>query len=127
MNCPQCGSANVEGARFCGYCGSPLLLPPAAPAALPAPTSGTAVASLVLGLLSLSCCGITAIPGLILGLVAIGDIRRSGGRLEGRGMAIAGVAVSAAMLAVCALFVLWFIFVSLANAEAMHWHWMNMD
>ncbi len=136
MNGPQCGKGILEGARFCNYCGCPLPAAPAAqqpsrlpegtPVAQPTAMSGVAVASLVLGLLSLSCCGITALPGLILGLVAISDINRSGGRLEGRGLAVAGIAVSAVMLAVCAVCVLWVIFVSLANAEAVHWHWMHM-
>jgi hypothetical protein len=63
---------------------------------LPGKTSGLAIASLVLGILGL--CGITAILGLVLGIVAQVKISRSGGRLKGGGLAIAGICVSGAML-----------------------------
>jgi len=59
-------------------------------------TSGLAIASLVFGLLGF--CGITAIVGLILGIVAQGRIRKSGGQLKGRGVAIAGIVISGFML-----------------------------
>jgi hypothetical protein len=59
-------------------------------------TSGMAVASLVLGLFGF--CGITAIIGLILGIVAQVKISKSGGRLKGGGLAIAGIVVSGIML-----------------------------
>jgi len=86
--------------------------PPAVPAgpfpALP-PTSGLAVASLVLGIFSLCTLGLTAIPGLIVGIVGLGRVRRSGGRLAGRGVALAGIIVSLVglfFLLVCVLGVL---------------------
>ncbi|MCH5672868.1 DUF4190 domain-containing protein [Streptomyces gilvus] len=53
----------------------------------PAPVNGLAVASLVLGIL---CCVPAA--GLLLGLIALGQIRRTGER--GRGMAVAGSVLS---------------------------------
>lgn len=62
----------------------------------PVPTSILAIASFVLGLLG--ACGITAIVGAILGIVSLGKIRRSEGRLGGQGFAIAGIALSAVML-----------------------------
>jgi prepilin-type processing-associated H-X9-DG protein len=65
-------------------------------AAAPAQTSGMAIASLVLGVLGF--CGITALVGLILGIVALVKINRSGGRLSGHGLAIAGICISALML-----------------------------
>jgi hypothetical protein len=58
----------------------------------PPPTSGLAVASLVcavLGLLFLP----LALAAIVLGIVALSKIKGSGGRLGGRGLAIAGVAV----------------------------------
>ena len=61
-------------------------------------TSGLAIASLVLGILGF--CGITAIIGLVLGVVAQVKIKRSNGRLEGSGLAIAGICISAFMLLV---------------------------
>jgi hypothetical protein len=54
-------------------------------------TSGKATASLVLGLSSFLCWIVTGIPAVVLGIIALKDIRRSGGRLQGDGMAIAGI------------------------------------
>jgi prepilin-type processing-associated H-X9-DG protein len=71
---------------------------PLTAAQTPAKTSGLAITSLVLGILGL--CGITALVGLILGIVALVKINRSGGRLSGQGLAIAGICVSAFMLLV---------------------------
>ena len=72
----------------------------AAPLVVEAPgevkTSDMAIASLVLGVVGL--CGITALAGLILGIISLGKVNRSGGRLRGRGLAIAGICVSSVML-----------------------------
>jgi hypothetical protein len=59
----------------------------------PARTSRLAVASLVLGIL-----GCTSIVGLVLGIVGLVKINNSQGRLRGRGLAIAGICVSAFMV-----------------------------
>ncbi len=80
-------------------------LPPVeapAPPPLPAPAklSALAVVSLVLGVLG--CTGLGALAGLICGIVALVRINRSGGRLRGRGLAIAGLVVSALMVPVSA-------------------------
>jgi hypothetical protein len=72
--------------------GSPL------PTAAPRPrakTSGMAIASLVLGILGVLSCGVTALVGLILGFIARGKIRKSQGTLRGGGIALAGIIVSA--------------------------------
>jgi prepilin-type processing-associated H-X9-DG protein len=76
--------------------GSPGAPPPLPAAPAEAKTSGMAIASLVLGILGF--CGITALAGLILGIVSLLKINRSGGRLSGQGLAIAGICVSAFML-----------------------------
>lgn len=80
-----------------GRTGSP---PPAVPPAAgePSRTSGMAIASLVLAVLGF--CGVTAVVGLILGIVSLRAIERSKGRLSGRGLAIAGICVSAFMMLV---------------------------
>ena len=57
-------------------------------------TSGKAIASLVLGLLSIVGMCLTGIPGLILGIMGLGDIGKSGGRVGGKGLAIAGIVLS---------------------------------
>ena len=65
--------------------------PPLTPASLPR-TAGLAIASLVLGILAVSCGSILAgIPALILGIVALNKIGQSAGMLTGKGLAIAGL------------------------------------
>lgn len=78
--------------------------PPGVSYAQPAPNSGMAITSLVLGVCGFFC-GITAIPGLILGLVAMSKIKKSQGRLGGQGLALAGTIVSGAVLALMVLLV----------------------
>lgn len=75
-------------------------VPPVAEAAHAAPpkTSGMAIASLVLGICGLITCGITSLVGLILGLVAMNQIKKSNGTLGGNGVALAGTIVSAVFL-----------------------------
>jgi hypothetical protein len=63
-------------------------------AAAPGKTNTFAVASLILGLLGITVIG--AIAGIVLGILALGQIRRTGQR--GRGLAIAGLAFSALWL-----------------------------
>jgi len=65
----------------------------ATPTTSSAKTSGLAIAALVLGLLSPVFC-ITAIPGLILGIIALVKIGNSKGLLTGKGLAIAGICIS---------------------------------
>ncbi|MBA7636270.1 hypothetical protein ES703_43886 [subsurface metagenome] len=49
---------------------------------------------MVLGILSVFTCGITAIPAVILGIISLVKIEKSGGRLTGRVFAIVGIAGS---------------------------------
>jgi hypothetical protein len=61
----------------------------------PQQTSGAAVVALVLGVLSIiTCLGpFTGVPALIVGRRATRDIDESDGRVEGRGMAQAGLLI----------------------------------
>lgn len=60
----------------------PIVLPPRA-------TNGLAIGSLVCGLCWI--CGLGSVAGVILGYIALRQIRREPLRLKGRGMAIAGI------------------------------------
>jgi hypothetical protein len=60
----------------------------------PPRSSGLALASLILGCLSFVTAGLTALLGLILGVVGYRQISRSQGQLGGSGLATAGIAVS---------------------------------
>ena len=57
-------------------------------------TSGKAIASLVLGFLSIVGMCLTGIPGLILGIMGLSDVNRSAGRVGGKGVAIFGIVLS---------------------------------
>jgi hypothetical protein len=72
-------------------------IPTSAPATLPK-TSALAVTSLVLGILGMFSCGITALAGLICGIAAMVKVKNSGGRLGGGGFALAGTIVSGIFL-----------------------------
>jgi len=55
--------------------------------------SGKAIASLVLGILSMTGCGgpFTGIPAIVFGFLARKDISKSDGQLDGGGLAVAGI------------------------------------
>jgi hypothetical protein len=71
--------------------------------------SALAIISLVLGILGLFTCGVTAIFGLILGILALMRVKGSSGTLTGGGMAIGGIVVSAFFTMMIPIFVLLFI------------------
>jgi len=91
MYCSKCGKENPDDAQLCHFCSSVLTSTPAQAPALGVKTSGMAIAALVLGILSFFTFGITAIPALILGIISLVTIEKSGGRITGRGFAIAGI------------------------------------
>ena len=57
-----------------------------------APTNGLAITSLVLGCAGLACCGVTSLPAVICGHIALGQLNRTVGAQTGRGLAVAGLA-----------------------------------
>lgn len=59
-----------------------------------AKTSSLAIAGLVLGICSVFLWILTSIPGIICSAMALGRIRRSGGELQGQGLAVAGLTLS---------------------------------
>jgi len=93
MLCPKCAREIPDSASHCPYCGE-RFAPASPPTAPPAPSrvSGLAIASLVLGILGGFI--ITALVGLILGIVSLVQISRGQGRLRGQGLAIAGTVIS---------------------------------
>ncbi|MBN1901462.1 DUF4190 domain-containing protein [Candidatus Sumerlaeota bacterium] len=107
MFCPRCGHENPDAIFRCMSCGADLSPSSPAPyAPVPGKTSSIAVFSLVLGVMSIVCFGVLAgIPALILGVIAISEIRRSQGALSGLGMAIAGM-----ILGICSLLISLLIF-----------------
>jgi prepilin-type processing-associated H-X9-DG protein len=99
----QAKDENV-GRRFaCPNCGRELTVPkgevdpydsPSAPlfdVGTEVKTSGKAISSLVLGILSFPCFFFAGIPAIIMGAWGLSDIGRGHGRVGGKGMAIAGI------------------------------------
>jgi hypothetical protein len=82
----------------------------------PAGTSGKATAALVLGFLSFCLPLVLAIPAFILALLSFGDIRRSRGRLGGKGMAVAGL-VLALVGTICSVVIWSLVFMGFGEAN----------
>jgi len=126
MYCACCGTQNDDNAWKCLSCGSVLARPGDAPVyhqqvvAKP-PGSGLAIASFVLSLVGIVSCGVASIVGLVLGIVALRDIDASEGQVGGRGMAVAGIWISAITMAG------WVIGLVLHLAlMALWWPWIRM-
>jgi prepilin-type processing-associated H-X9-DG protein len=89
---------------------------PAGPPPVPkGKTSGMAITSLVLGILGLFTCGLTAIIGLILGIISMVKIKNSNGQLTGWGLGLAGTIVSGVFLL---MFPIWLAMMLPAFAKA---------
>jgi len=75
-----------------------------APPAPATPTSPLAIASLVCGCLAFPLAGLSAIPGLVLGIMALSSIKTSEGRVIGRDLAWVGICLSAGSVVLFLLF-----------------------
>lgn len=94
MFCTLCGASNVDDKQNCFRCGAPLCEANTIGQAVfntagAVETSGKAIASLICGILFFIVP--VAIAAVVLGHLSLSDIRKSGGRLVGSGMAIAGL------------------------------------
>ena len=79
--------------------------------AVPTKTSGLAIASLVLGIVSLGCGCLTGIPGIICGILGLREIGKSERerevpRVTGQGLAIGGIVTSAIFMMISIIAVL---------------------
>jgi len=94
MYCPKCRTENPDDAQSCHSCGQDFAGISSSARAPNAETNDLAIAALVLGILSITpLTFIVGIPAIIFGIVALVKIKRSGGRLKGRGLAIAGIII----------------------------------
>lgn len=93
MYCPKCGTENADDTQLCRNCSWVLTGVAVTGSAPGARVSALAVTSLVLGILSFCTFFMTAPIAVILGIVALVMISRSGGHLTGKGFAIAGIVV----------------------------------
>jgi hypothetical protein len=82
----------------------------------PARTSVLAIVSLIFGLLG--CTLVGAMVGLVCGIIAMVRISKSGGRLKGDGLALAGIIVSAATLLIAPFILAGMLLPALAKARS---------
>lgn len=94
--CLGCGNSLAGGERFCGACGrdsqAGAAMAPVDPQVafgLPPETSGKAIFSLICGILFIILP--LSVVAVIFGYIALSEIRKSPGRLKGRGLAITGI------------------------------------
>jgi prepilin-type processing-associated H-X9-DG protein len=99
----QTSDANAGRRAKCPDCGQELVIPKPEAPLMPeevgvekvdpgaTAVSGKAVASFVLGVMSMVCIFFTGLPAVILGCIGLSDINRSRGRLTGGWMAITGI------------------------------------
>jgi uncharacterized protein DUF4190/uncharacterized protein DUF4339 len=78
------------------------------PYVAPRPTSALAIWSFALGLASFGFYFLTAIPAIVCGHLALAQIRRSGGRLGGEGLAITGLIFGYFFVAILVVILLFF-------------------
>ena len=110
--CPRCGNACGDNDVLCSRCGYILGTQPAffshPPYGIPPRRNGTAIASMVLGILGLPAMigrigFVMALAAILIGIRAIWEIRRSGGTQRGIGMAVAGIVTGAIPLILLAV------------------------
>jgi type IV pilus assembly protein PilA len=109
--CAACGNSLAADDKFCRVCGrntgevsaaTPGMIPMAP--GVSAVTSGKAIVSLVCGLLLFV--PMAFIAAIIFGHLALSEIRKSGGRLKGEGMAMAGLVLGYVWIAGIPIFLI---------------------
>ena len=142
--CKNCGSSIEDGAKFCENCGTPIEAPVAQPAAQPAPqpapqpvqaqpvqsqsttqyqssqvpegTNGFCIAGFICALATVLM-GVGLVPALILSIVGLVQVKKSG--QKGKGFAIAGIIIPIAVMLIATICViLYFVFIIAGAAIA---------
>jgi len=107
--CFKCGSQNPDESNFCMQCGVTFAGYPDRGIGEVRRTSELAIAALVCGIVGLPfILPIASIPGIILGIMAIRQIKRNPS-LDGRTMAVVGLICSIVSMAMIALLALFFL------------------
>ncbi|MEU6832263.1 DUF4190 domain-containing protein [Nocardia beijingensis] len=76
-------------------------------------TNGMAIGALISSLVGFVTCGLGSIVGIILGVIALNQVKQTG--QEGRGMALAGIWIGVGAIVVG---ILWFVVVIIAGATS---------
>ncbi len=112
--CTNCGTKLEENDKFCTSCGKSVEEEGQVQSynsqvvvnnnGVNQPTNGLAIAGFVVSLVSLCCCGLFSIVGLILSI--IGLVKAKDYNNNGKGLAIAGVIISAVCMLLLLLYVI---------------------
>lgn len=112
MNCKNCGQKLDEGALFCTKCGTKVEIQETKPVEdnqnvnqniEKHKTNGLAIAGFVISIVSpICCCGTLSVLSLIFSIIGLSQINKNDE--SGRGLAIAGIVISAISI------LIWFIF-----------------
>lgn len=94
MYCPKCGMENPDDVQICSTCGYVLKSDVADKPVAKPKTSRLAIASFVLSFLTVFVYIFAGIPAIILSIISIFRISRSGTKLKGKTFAIAGLLIS---------------------------------
>lgn len=94
MQCPKCGTENPDGAQICNACGYVFEYTEPGKPVLKPKTSRLAIASFLLSICTAMLFFLAAIPAIILGIISIFQISKSGGKLKGKPFAVAGIIIS---------------------------------
>ena len=110
--CTNCRGNLADFVAVCPYCGVSQPVPQIAMAqsewGVPPQNSNKALASLICGVIL--CFAPASIAAVILGHLALSDIKRSAGRISGHGMALAGLVMGYVGVALTAIFALAVVF-----------------
>jgi hypothetical protein len=81
----------------------------------PPGTNGKAIAALVCSLSGLVFCGLPSIAGIILGIIAMRETKRTG--QDGFGLAVAGLAIGAVIVVLMLIYVVFMVFIVSTSAS----------
>ena len=105
MFCSKCGTQILDGAAFCPYCGNSLTVRTVvvdSGLGVLIPKNAYALWSYYLGIFSFVCCGISAIPAIITGILGV---RYAKQHPEAKGAIHAWVGIITGALAVAAILI----------------------
>lgn len=113
MFCADCGEKLLPGGTFCSKCGSRI----PGSGSLSVQQSSSSYSTLAITAFVLSF--LIPIVGLVLGIVAQREIDASGGRLGGRGLAVAAVVIN--VIWIVAIFIWFGFFASILGSTSSYY------